>query len=320
MDTTTQEDFATPEAIEKVRRDLEDLMKRDGLSKADVARGTGIPYGTFTPWTTGKYQGDNGEIAGKVVRWMASREAGRKITGSIIAEPSFVETPTSVEVLNALRWAQSAPGIALVTLGPGMGKTITAKEYARRTSHAYRIVMRPSTSGVHSMMKEVAHTLQVTERDPSKLMRSIGEKLQRNGRHTLILVDEAQNLNDGAVDELRHLLDEYGCGIALLGNEDVNTRWGKVTPREGYGQLHRRIGLRIRKLKPTSEDIETYLAAWGIADGEVLKQLRVIGKKPGALGQISETIKFASILAAGDGAPIDGSHIQRAWSNRGGEA
>lgn len=307
------------EQIEAVRTEVRKVMEEQGLSQADVAKAAEIPYGTFTPFMTGKYAGDNSTLAQKVQRWLASHEVGQKVASTIISEPEFVETPTALQVMSLLQWAKSGPGITLITLGPGMGKTMSAKEFAKRNPNSYRIVMRPSTSGVHSMMKEIAQTIGVVERDPGKLTRAVGDKLKRNGRHTLIMIDEAQNLSDAAVDELRHYLDEYGCGIALLGNEDVQTRWGRAAPKEGYGQLHRRIGSRLHRLRPLKEDIETYLKAWGIQDPEILKLLRVIGKKAGALGQIKETMVMANILAAGAERPLNADDIQAAWQNRGGE-
>ena len=305
--------------IEAVRDQVRSIMDSEGLSQADVARAAQIPYGTFTPFMGGTYAGNNATLAEKVLRWLGSREAEQKVTATILKEPDFVQTPTAMKVLSLLQWAKSAPGITLITLGPGMGKTMAAREFARKNPHSYRVVMRPSTSGVHSMMKEIAQTIGVMERDPGKLTRAVGDKLQRNGRHTLIMVDEAQNLSDTAVDELRHYLDEYGCGIALLGNEDVQTRWGRATPKEGYGQLHRRIGPRLRSLRAHKDDIETYLMAWGIADADVLKLLRVIGRNAGALGQIKETLLMANILAAGADRPINADDIRAAWENRGGE-
>ena len=307
------------EDVDAVRATVRKIMAVEGLTQADIAKLAEIPYGTFTPWMGGKYAGDNAGIAERVQRWISSRDAAQAVAATIIKEPDFVSTPTATEVLGLLQWAKGAPGITLITLGPGMGKTMASKEFAERNPHAYRVVMRPSTSGVHSMMKEIAQTLGVTERDPGKLTRAIGDKLKRNGRHTLIMVDEAQNLSDTAVDELRHYLDEYGCGIALLGNEDVQTRWGRATPKEGYGQLHRRIGPRLRRLRPLADDINVYLDAWGISDKEVLKLLRVIGRKAGALGQIKETLAMANILAVGAGETLSADHIRAAWQNRGGE-
>lgn len=305
--------------VEEIRTAVRAIMQAEGLSQADVARGADIPYGTFTPWLSGKYAGDNAALALRVQRWIGSREGERRVINLALAEPGFVETPTAIEILNLLQWAKSAPGITLITAGPGMGKSACTKYFQSQNPHAYRVVMRPSTSGIHSMMSEIAQTLGVTERNPAKLTRAIGDKLRRNGRHTLIMVDEAQNLSDTSVDELRHYLDEYGCGIALLGNEDVQTRWGRATPKEGYGQLHRRIGPRLRRLRPLTEDIDTYLAAWGITDREVIKLLKVIGRKPGALGQIRETLLMANIVAAGHGRSITGADITAAWQNRGGE-
>lgn len=319
MSLSQGKETASGTSPDEIRAQVRKIMNDEQLTQADIAKAAEIPYGTFTPFMGGKYAGDNAGLAERVQRWIQSRAETQKVSSAILEEPGFVATPTVTEVLGLLQWAKTAPGICLVTLGPGMGKTMASREFAKKNPHSFRVVMRPSTAGVHAMMKEIAQTIGVAERDPNKLSRAVGDKLMRNGRHTLIMVDEAQNLSDSAVDELRHYLDEYGCGIALLGNEDVRTRWGRATPKEGYGQLHRRIGPRLRRLQPLKEDVEIYLKAWGITDADVLKLLRVIGRKAGALGQIKETLAMANILAAGQGRIVNADDIRAAWQNRGGE-
>lgn len=305
--------------VDNVRAQVKAIMAAEGLNQAEIAKEAGIAYGTFTPWMTGKYGGNNEGVAEKVEKWLKSREESRRMQATLVRAPDFVRTPTAVETLSLLQWAKAAPGITLIVLGTGMGKTMSSKHFESVNPHTYRIVMRRTTSSPYSMMREIAHMMGVPERDPGKLSRAIGEKLRRNGRHTLIMIDEAQNLSDEAVDELRYYHDEYGAGIALLGNEDVQTRWGRGTPKEGYGQLHRRIGPRLRKLRVSDGDLDAYIAAWGIEDPGMIKVLKVIGRKAGALGQISATLQMASILAAGDGRAMTADDIKAAWLNRGGE-
>lgn len=296
-----------------------DIATKCGLTKTQIASRANMPLGTFSPWYDGTYQGSYANQAAKVRAFILAHEEAQAAARDALEEPDWVETPTVAKVMTALTYAQQAPAIVLITLGPGMGKTTAARRFAATRPHAYRVVMRPSTGSVHSMLREVAEALEVTERDPAKLTKEIGRKIKRNGRHPLLMIDEAQNLKEQAVNELRYFMDEYGCGIALLGNEDVHSRFGGTTPKEGYGQLQRRIGMRIHQLKPKPEDIEAFVAAWGIEDAEVLRLLRVIGAKPGALGQVTETLKLASIHASGFGRPISAADVKLAWMNRGGE-
>jgi hypothetical protein len=170
------------------------------------------------------------------------------------------------------------------------------------------------------MLQELALALDVIERNPARLDRAIGHRLQRNGRHTLLIVDEAQNLKDDAADQLRYFHDEYGTGIALLGNDEVASRFGRKDPRKGQAQFHRRVGKRIERLMPWPEDVEALIDAWGVEDSEARKILRAIGSKPGALGQVDKTMRLASIFAMGASQPVSADHIRAAWRDRAGEA
>lgn len=290
-----------------------------GLSRPAIAKEAGVSAGVLYPWLDGTYKGSFANVTKSMRKWLNASDARVETRATMLREPDYVETPTAREVMSGLMYAQNAPGIALITLGPGMGKTTCSKEYIARTPHAFRVVMRPSTGSVHSMLREIASALGVVERDPGKLARAIGDKLKRNGRHTLLIVDEAQNLSESAVNELRYFHDEYGAGIAMLGNEDIHARYGGLTPREGYGQIHRRIGFRMRRMQPGASDIDAFVDAWQLEDSDAVKITRAIGKKPGALGQIKETLKLASVLAGGRGAALTAEDIRRAWINRGGE-
>lgn len=291
------------------------------LSRTDVARRAAVSVGTLYQWYDGNYVGNYSQINARIEKWLAAEIERQETAGALIKEPEFVMTPTAKRVSDMLLYAQEAPAMVLITLGPGMGKTRTARHVMDSRLHVFRVVMSPSTAKMAAMMRAIAMGLGVSAstRDTAIITKGVGERLRRNGRKTLLIVDEAQNLIDQAVDELRHLFDEYQVGIALLGNEDLTRRFGGQAPREGYGQLHRRIGGRIRQLKPTTEDIDTYVDAWGLDDPDILKLARSIGRKPGALGQIVETFRYANIIAAGRGRDMTADDVRAAWINRSGE-
>ncbi|WP_370631492.1 AAA family ATPase, partial [Methylosinus sp. Sm6] len=303
----------------RATREVRALAEQLGISMAEVCRRADVPQGTLSPWYAGNYNGNYPNTTARVRKWLDAEATRRAASLATLAEPAFVETATAREALNAIIYAQTAPAFVLITLGAGMGKSTVSRHVVATRPHAYRVVMRPSTGSVHSMLNVLATEIGVVERDPKKLAYTIGGKLKRNGRNTLVMVDEAQNLTEAAVNELRYYMDEYGCGIALLGNEEVSTRWGQTTPREGQAQLHRRIGMRIRRMTPRQADIDAYVDAWKIEDPEVRKLARAIGRKPGALGQIAESLKLAAIMASGAGRDITADDLRQAWANRGGE-
>ncbi len=297
---------------------LRDIATRQSLSMAQVSRLSDIPAPTLSLWYDGSYR-PLGKQTLRLVKWLDAYEESQKVELQLRKAPTFLPTPTSQEIEKTLFIAQMLPDLVLITLGPGMGKTETARHYERTRPSAYLVTMRPTTSSTNAMLSEIAESLDIPERNTVRRDRAIGAKLKRNGRQTLLMVDEAQNLTDSAVDQLRHFLDQYECGIALLGNNELYTRFGKGEPREGYGQIHRRTGKRLVRMKPLDGDIETLINGWGVKDDDIRKLLRVIGRKHGALGQISKTMQLAGVLAALDSKPVDASHVKAAWENRGGE-
>lgn len=292
------------------------LAQVHGWSKAEVSRRSGVPEGTFSQWFSGKYAGRLDEQNTRVRQWLTQVEEMDSLGRGIPASPSFVETRSAKEIFQTLVYAQMMPEMVVITFAAGMGKTITCRHFAAVRPHVYHVTMSPHTKTTHGMLVEIATALGINQPNPAKIHRAIGERLQRNGRKTLLIVDEAQNLKDDAIDQLRNFLDVNECGIALVGNEEIYGRFSSRADGPSYAQIKRRIGKRLKRSHPYPEDIEALIDAWGITDPASRKFLTGIGNKPGALGQIDKTLKLAGLLAAGQGGVITEKQIRAAWQNR----
>lgn len=318
---TTTPSGVAPEMVARWRSAVTrvcEIAKEQNWTRAEFARQSGVPGGTLTPLLDGVYTGSYGNQVVKLENWLAAFEQDRTVF-TLPDVPAWYATPTSTQLIDLMLYAQAGPQMAVVTLASGLGKSTTANKFRSRPG-VYMATMRPTTGGTNRMLQEIAYSLDIDERSPMKLDRAIGAKIKRNGRQTLLILDEAQNLSDEAINQLRYFYDIYGCGIALLGNEEIYARYGGRETREGYGQIHRRIGLRMRRMAPLAGDIEATIDAWGVEDKEARRLLAHIGRKPGTLGQIAETMKLASVLAAGEaGKGVEVRHIRQAWENRGGE-
>ncbi|MEM7667539.1 MAG: DNA transposition protein, partial [Pseudomonadota bacterium] len=72
----------------------------------------------------------------------------------------------------------------------------------------------------------------------------------------------------------------------------------------------------LKRRRPYDADIAVLTAAWGVEEPELKTFLRGMALKPGALGNITETMELASINAAGEGVDVILRHVQAAWKNR----
>lgn len=288
----------------------------NGWSKSEVARRIGMPDGTFSQWFSAKYEGRLDAQNAKVERWIASVEEMSGLAASVPVSPGFIRTRTAAEIIDTLVFAQMMPDFVTITAAAGTGKTMACRHFGDTRANVHMVTVSPHTKTVHGLLVEIATALDVTQHNPAKLVRAIGRRLERAGGGTLLIVDEAQNLIDQAVDQLRHFVDIYGCGVALVGNEEIYSRFTRRADGPSYAQIKRRIGKRVRLAKPRNEDIQALLDAWKIADPETRKVLAGIGLKDGALGQIDKTLKLALMTAAASDEPITAQMIRAAWSNR----
>ncbi|WP_273792403.1 AAA family ATPase [Brucella anthropi] len=298
---------------------LLEVVKANQWTKAEVARRIGMPDSTFHVWFTGRYTGRLDAQNKMVEKWLEALEDAADLS-TLPTSPAFFKTRTSEEVIEALKWAQISPELVMVTLGAGYGKTMACQHYRATRPHVYMVTMSPHTRTVNGMLVDIATELDVIQHNPAKLTRAIGNRISRSGAASLLIVDEAQNLQDEAIDQLRHFVDVYKCGVALIGNDEIHGRFRRRDDKPSAGlsqaQLRSRVGKRLRRSTPIREDLLAFIEAWNVTDADTVKFLLGIGLKGGALRQIDKTMKLASMVAMGSGVPLSFEFIKAAWENR----
>lgn len=287
-----------------------------GWSKAEVCRRIGMPEGTFSQWFSGTYAGQLRNQNDKVARWLEAVKETASLTASIPQRPPFQKTRIAGEIMDTLALAQATGDLVMITVDAGNGKTETCRHYRATKPHVYLVTASPHTRSVNGILVEMAAELEVMEYNPARLPRAIGQKLERVGGGTLLIVDEAQNLTDEAINQLRHFVDIYGTGLALVGNDEIYGRLTRKQDGPSYAQIKSRMAKRLKRAKAYKEDIAMRISAWGVEDADAVKFLTGIGLKAGALRQIDKTMMLAGMFALGQGEKVSLRHIKAAWANR----
>jgi hypothetical protein len=293
------------------------LAELKGWSRSELARQAGVPEGTFSGWYSGKYTGRYDEVNKKIAMFIEAVEQTGAFAERRIPEPGFQKTRTATEILANLDYAHQAGKLVVVTTGAGMGKTQSFKYHCKTRPHASLITMRPHTKTVHGMLNAICSGLGLVQHNPARIDTAIGDYLSRHQSSALMIIDEAQNLVDQAIDQLRYFSDQFGVGIVLGGNEEVYGRFSNRADGPSYAQLKSRVAKRYQRIRPYNEDIKMLIDAWGVTDPEMVKYLTGIGIKPGALRSISETMTLGHMLAAGDNKPLELAHLKEATIERG---
>lgn len=140
------------------------------------------------------------------------------------------------------------PKMGLITGLPGMGKTIAAQDYLDNLApHAHtalpiaiKIKVKPRSTPL-ALAKVIMDGLQEKYRGNTifEIADEAAAAIERNDLK-LIIVDEADRLNEDSFEVLRHLFDKTGCPILLVGLPSIH----RVIDR--HEQFSSRVGPRMQ--------------------------------------------------------------------------
>ncbi|MEP7221538.1 MAG: AAA family ATPase [Novosphingobium sp.] len=300
-------------AEDEARAWLNARKAETGLSWPQLGRLTDVASSTLSLFATGNYGGKNANVAAKVLAYRDRLASQAEIAAGAPMVPDWYDTPSAARLTSLLRWAQSGE-IVLIVTSPGLGKTKAAERFAANDPNVWLATMSPSSAGVSTMAVEVGEAIGLGQikGSPQQMSRQI--KTSVRGKNGLLIVDEAQELTDKALNELRSWHDQTSVGIALLGNENVV---GQIEGRKSaLAQISSRFSIRHVQVTPMDGDTDALFDAWGIADRSQRDFLAKIGALPGALREITHTIKIAAMAAGGTGQTLTLTHLRNAARQR----
>lgn len=331
QDTSSTGAWATPKQSPETGGNTE-LLKRwraatekvaifaaqNGWNKSEVARRADIAVGTFSGWYDGTYKGRYDTTTTKIENFLTSTQAAADAAMALPVEPAFIQSRCARELFETFTYAQMMPTIAIATLVSGLGKTRAAEAYRSTRPHVFIVTLSPSSRSPHVMKQEIGEALGLDTRNGVTLKASIKNALKRDGFSALMIMDEAQNLSEDSINELRYFRDEAKCGLVLLGNDEATTPYASRDIKHASGQVVSRVGYRMNVMRPYPEDVQAFLDAWQLDDPKVREMARKVTLKPGGFRTLSETLKLAAMIARGAGRALTPEDIKAAYERRGG--
>lgn len=304
-----------PIDVNDIRQQLVTALKGT-TTQTDVASKVGISRTAISMFIKGNYKGDNTEIALKLQKWFEQQAQIEQVSATLPASPGYVATPTSERIVATLTYAHIAQDLVIIYGGAGVGKTETIKYYAENHNNVWVIEATPTRNTGGAILRAIAFVLgvRIPKAYTDYLENALIDKLK--GTDGLLIIDEAQFLNDRALENARRLSELSGIGLVLAGNENV---YGQLTGKRraaDYAQLFSRIGKRVRLTNSKKEDVDVIAKEWGLGKAET-KLAQHIASKPGALRGLDKTLKLATMFAANE--PLNETHIRAAWKDLSGE-
>lgn len=261
--------------IEQVRG----YMTDNKVSQAKFAGSIGVSESTISRWLKKDYPNMD-TISEKVQEYLEKEELRKQNVGKL----EFVMTNVSKQVWNVLEYTRLQRTIGIIYGDAGIGKTETAKQWAKGKSDVVMITATPAFANPKPFLKLLARAFKTSRTGTmDDVYLDIMDKLM--SREITLIIDEAQHLTIQSLEIVRSLNDSTGTAIIMIGNEVVYSKMlGKQ--KAEFAQLFSRIGMRS-SLSTEMLRKEDAAAIFGLNEGSELDYLHSIcGSRFGLRGAV----------------------------------
>jgi DNA transposition AAA+ family ATPase len=246
----------------------------------------------------------NSEALDSIASWLQADESATD------DDAAYAVTPTFQTLQNLLAAAHEGHELIAITGSWGIGKTQAAQYYAATHPRTYN---RPGAVRIQfdrTDCKPVAALEKIRDsmgaNPPShrrgNTMNAIGAALRPGD---FLILEECQRLGE-ALDVICSLHDDFGVGIAMIGNPDLSAAvWGK---KSTFGALASRAN-RFDFPATTPDDVDAWLAWHGLPDGlngqeraKLARSAAAIATRPGQNGglrALADVIRMAENFFGG---------------------
>lgn len=271
---------------------------------------------TLSAWCSGAYAGDMRAVAWKVNRFFLAEQARMELELTAPIVPGFKLTPTAKKIMAQLQWARRGK-LVVVTGHPGVGKTAVFEQFVGDTPNAFTVTMSPATRSPTSMMMAILKAAGSTSSYGGRAMNLLQAIIDRlTGMNALIIVDEAQHLDDDAIEQLRAIQDVLKCGLCLAGNPEVMKRVQRGARTAAFAQLASRVSWAAHYERPTDADLEVILAAWEVVRESEKKFLKGVSAAGGGLRSVTQCLEMATLDSRSTDEERTLGHLKAAWQQR----
>lgn len=260
-----------------------------------MAKEIGLSQSTLSAYLKGEYSGDVAKIEERIKSYLERQaERGDRWRDLIVQTSTMREIKKSLGLIHAMRKMG-------VIYGPaGLGKTESARRYVDDTPGVHLVTAAPDCKSVAGIIFILHQALfkEDFKVNPRVARAAIVNRLA--GSDKMIIVDDADELTNEAIEELRAIHDASEVPIVMIGTEMLLERLIHPRSRRILARVSSRIPVRrLFKLEPSYQDLKLVCDAYGVQDKEVIKRLADKGKR-GGLRLAVHQIKIAKLLAGNE--------------------
>ena len=297
----------TNKVNEALQQKLAEFKAKSGMNQTMLARGIGVSPASISMYLNNNYAEKGGKyetIEPKIEAFLEVQESKAQREELVLG---FVSTKTTRRISEVMRDAHEAGDTVVIYGQAGLGKTQAVKNYCEKNPAAILIEANPSFTALVLMRKLAAAAKVSTVGSLNDLFESVSDRLRDSGR--LIVADEAENLPLRALEIIRRLHDDTGCGLVLSGMPrlvaNLRGKHGELV------QLYSRVSvaLNLGDSMPDEELEEIARAAMPEADDATIAEL--VKQSNGNTRRMSKLMRGAVRTANKNGIKMQSGIIKK---------
>lgn len=282
----------------KYANELSELLNQTSANK--LAKQMGFSPSALSQYLKGDYNGNIENLESKISAYI-ERQKERAAHWDM----GVVQTKTLAEMLVTIQTVHTLRAIGMIYGPAGIGKTCATLEYIKNTPGCIRITGVPdskSVKGVISLLYEAIFGSDLRGSARNGRLKVL-DHLQ--GRDLMVVVDEAHELTNEAIEELRGIHDASKCAMILIGTDEIFSRLTDRRAGRILQQLDSRIS--VRRQFGSAEilnDLNLICDEYDVFDKGVRSTLaRYL--QMGGLRRAVDQLKVARLIAAGKTIDMD---------------
>lgn len=292
---------------EELRQRLADFKAKSGMSLKQIGLGIGHSYASVSQYLSGKYAEKVADVSGietKIAAFLENQES--KAQRKEVDMP-FVATRTMRRIAEIMRDAHEGGEIVVVYGQAGLGKTEAVKHYCRINPAAILVEANPSFTALVLMRKLAAAVKVSAIGSLNDLFEAVADRLRGSGR--LMVVDEAENLPLRALEILRRLHDDTGCGLVLSGMPrlvaNLRGKHGELV------QLYSRVSVALPLGESLPDDELEQIARDALPEAEDDTIAEIVKSSNGNTRRMSKLMRGAVRTANKNGIPLQAGIVKK---------
>jgi len=263
-------------------------------SQRALAKAIGINQGILSSYLNGNYAGDLNKANEKIKSYI-EREAERGDNWTDV----IIQTETLETINKTIKLIHNMRKIGVIYGPAGLGKTESAKHYVKKNPGAYLATARPVYKSVAGVINLLYETIckEIKNLSPRHASATLIDRLK--GSDAIVVIDDAHELTNDALEEVRAIHDASQCAFVLIGTEEILNRLHDRRTGKILAQMSSRIPVRrMFSLEPSRKDLRAVCEAYGVNDKEVIDRLSSKGKRGGIRLAVHQ-VKIARFLSQG---------------------